>query len=314
MEKTPDCIQITPKRMLNFRMCLTKEMSKQSRYDWKSAFIRWVLNIKQTVVGKFIIPKKFKDFVPVTDIEYIKKNFNDTIILDQNIYETCLKTSDASFDKKSKLRQLAASRLRSLNSTISHANESLVIDMYDAIGALNTTIFLSVPPKVIKKWEFVELFGSPFNFVNEFHSPFESDKLYGSKGNMFDVVLEDRRYVANPPFDETIINLLADKLVNDLSHGVFSQFTVAITIPVWDNKTQRALGEKSYGADFPALDKMLKPIPGFKTTHEVLVKSKYPYWSYSQNQYIYVSNSHLIVISNESITAKQIADFWAKIK
>jgi hypothetical protein len=317
--------KINAKQMLNFRICLTKWLKENvdKKYDWNSAFIRWIFNVKQIHKKYFIIPKKIQELIPKLDIEYIKKKSNSKINLDKKIYDFCLDIIDIDFNKEKNIYNKAYNRLKKINDdnkliSNNELDSSIndVISMYDSIGSLNSTIFLSVPPKIIEYFKFVELFGSPFNFTsNEYYSPLPIDTEFGSKGNMFDVIFENNKnYLANPPFDEHVIFLMADKIIRDLKKTDLKNISIVITIPVWDNKTQIDLGLKPYGFGFPALDLLIAfkkdETHNYNITHAVLNKNEYKYWSFSEEKYIPASHSHLIVISNNDINVKKVSKKW----
>lgn len=115
--------------------------------------------------------------------------------------------------------------------------EALMI-RYDALSSYNNQ--LALPRTFMKYIEKVlnvnhELFASPFNaYFRTFCSIFPDIELvFGSVGNFFEFNLVDgASYVANPPFDETVITAMATRLIDQLSRV---STTVIVSLPAWDD-------------------------------------------------------------------------------
>jgi hypothetical protein len=304
----------TPGEMLNFTTSITVYLKKSvsNKYDWNASLIRWVLAIKQPYKDRFILPVKFADLVPAGDVEYLRKTLGVKFVPNQAEYERATKATGVAEFPDDDNHKRAINRLESITKGREMAENTY--KMYAAIGAMNTSIFLSVPPKLIAAFDLIELFASPFNFTSKFYSPFAGDVAYGSLGNMFDATfMDDSTYLANPPFDESLINEMASKIVGDLMAQKLSNFAIIVTIPVWDSKSQRAAGLRDYGLEFAAFTALTIPIKGYTTTRQILHKDKYPYWSYSARKYVPASNSHLICIASNDLTASKIMQFWSNV-
>jgi len=90
-----------------------------------------------------------------------------------------------------------------------------------------------------------ELFGSAINSIsNNYCSLFyDIEKYFGSQDNFFNIEITKGIYWCNPPYDNTIMNKTAKKIVNILENNENVGFLV--TIPIWDDYTQKLMNEKT---------------------------------------------------------------------
>lgn len=81
-----------------------------------------------------------------------------------------------------------------------------------------------------------ELFASPFNcFFDNYCSLFyDLEKYFNSKGNFRNIRINQGFYVANPPYDETIMNKMTFKLLKRLNKSEYD-LSFIIIIPVWND-------------------------------------------------------------------------------
>lgn len=163
---------------------------------------------------------------------------------------------------------------------------------YSIIGGKN--IHLSIMPKLIKEFGAeVELFGSPFNVCGPYCSPLEFERRFGSLGSFYDYKFESKIYAANPPYDEEIMNDMAERILEALQEH---KCTFLVTLPVWDPQTQKLLqilppnGYKP----FAAFDKL---IPHAKF-HKVFGKNEFAYFNYYTGKKSQVVASHLLLLSS----------------
>lgn len=170
---------------------------------------------------------------------------------------------------------------------------SYLMKLYAIVGNNNTQ--LSVPTI----FDGIELFGSPLNTHNpDYCSPFEIEKKFGSLGSFFDFEPSEKHItygtlmLCNPPFDETIMSKMADKIISLVKK--YPSMGVLITIPVWDPETQKKLKLKNYGKPFVCLTKLKSS--GLITGHEVLDKNGYKYYDYYNHKYSPVCYTHLITM------------------
>lgn len=170
---------------------------------------------------------------------------------------------------------------------------------YGGLGG--TSNFLSVPPEL--KTGRVELFGSPFNTHGPYCSALQYEKnFFQSLGSFFDYQLVDNtEYIANPPFDETMIEAMAKRLNDQLF--LCKETVVIIMLPDW-------------------------PIASFKgrqtlVNSQFLVKSmslpmngSFSYFDYTTERFIKVCKTVLITLSNSEwispdTTPDAISRKWA---
>jgi len=169
--------------------------------------------------------------------------------------------------------------------------------LYLTLGSL--TINMSVPPRLIRNGIDHELFGSPLNAVENYCSPMEIEKKFGSSGNFFDFEFQkDKIYMANPPFDETLMKEMALRLVQE-------DINCVVVIPVWDSETQKELGEKDYGMDFEAF-RILKQ---HAKKHMVMPKKDCVYYSYYQDRLFPVVSTHVLLLGEWGGYDKFITDW-----
>jgi hypothetical protein len=130
-------------------------------------------------------------------------------------------------------------------------------------------------------------------------------------GSFYDYTPKQGAYLANPSFDESIMELMAYKLIEALDHtdqplGFF------ITIPVWDTQTVQQIYTKC-GTERPSQNypfKTLEVLMGSKYLFHkyTICRDQFPYYNIAINQTINVSNTYLIVLKNQQMnwTMKQI--------
>ncbi|KAF8820949.1 hypothetical protein IE077_002628 [Cardiosporidium cionae] len=107
-----------------------------------------------------------------------------------------------------------------------------------------------------------ECFASPFNSaLNSYYSAFyDTDNDFGSYGSFFadDVKLDSGSYEANPPFDEFVIDRMADRFLQFLREAS-GPLSFAIVVPDWDNAEclylEKLLSNEFFQDTFVALPK-----------------------------------------------------------
>lgn len=178
-----------------------------------------------------------------------------------------------------------------------------LISLYKFLGM--TTMHLSMPPI----YKGIELFGSPLNTKNQYCSPFEIEKQFGSLGSFWYYKFhKNGLYLCNPPFDEIVIKNMANRLNNMLGETKY-KVIVVVTIPVWDSKSQRELNIKDYGLPFEGYD-ILSQSKYCKET-KMLDKFIYKYFDYYSGKLIPASYTHLLILSNYDDYTKKfsLSDF-----
>jgi hypothetical protein len=140
----------------------------------------------------------------------------------------------------------------------------------------------------------VELFGSPFNVSGPYCSPLEFERRFSSLGSFYNHKFESKVYATNPPYDEEIMNDMADRILEAIK--TVEDISFVIILPVWDPQTQKeynivpARGYKK----FDAFDKL---IPHVKY-HKVFGRNDAKYYNYYTDKETGVVHSHVMVLSN----------------
>lgn len=137
-----------------------------------------------------------------------------------------------------------------------------------------------------------ELFASSLNFSFPKYCSlyYDLEKYFGSQGTFDEYKFVEGKedfYVANPPFDETIMTNMSIKLITNLRKAQKS-LNFFITIPVWDE-------DNKYGK-YMALD-LLKQSPYISFITK-LEKKHSKFFDYYENRYIYPCKMYFILLQN----------------
>ena len=161
-----------------------------------------------------------------------------------------------------------------------------------------------------------ELFASPFNhYYNNYCSLYSDiEEIFNSKGQFNHINLEKGFYVANPPFDNYIMENMSNKLINFLDNSN-EELGFVITIPAWDKN------EKLYGK-YKTLE-ILKNKKYLKYIRKI-PKNKALFVDYITEKIIHPTDVYVIVLQNEKLYDKYpiskelfdklIDDYWINIK
>lgn len=218
------------------------------------------------------------DFTKNIQIEYkiTEKIYNN--LLSKNIYSN----QDDNFFYKNIL--CIAIRYNTLNSL----NQQLAVnpDFYNYLK-LNFNVNF-------------ELFGSSFNnfFDNYCSLYYDLEHNFNSKGSFSNLEIIKGFYVANPPFDENIMLLMAKKLLTSLGKSEKNNqpLSILITIPSWTN--------------FPALDLLINS--KYLTINKLVPKNQAKFYDYYLDKIIYPCNINIILIQNKD--GKTIHNYYNIIK
>jgi len=141
-----------------------------------------------------------------------------------------------------------------------------------------------------------ELFASSLNFYNKNYCSiyYDIELNIGSIGNFFTMNIQKGFYVANPPFDDTIMRNMSIKLINSLKESN-DELSIFITIPEWD--------KPEYGG-FDCLDILKKS--GFIQYIEKIDKKRVYFYDYYENSYKNLVSVYFILIQNKNGKKKHL--------
>ena len=154
-----------------------------------------------------------------------------------------------------------------------------------------------------------ELFGSCFNRVYQSYCSlyYDLEKYFGSVGNFFDIKLNEGIYFANPPFDETIMKNMGQKLLEFLQMSE-KPLGFFITIPIWDYETALKIHKicesnkpGNYG-EYQVYQDLISSKYYFK--HYILCGRNFQYHNNYDDIYVPASNTYVFVIKNDKLNLK----------
>lgn len=190
----------------------------------------------------------------------------------------------------------------------------LVAYRYVKIGCTNQ--HCSIPPNVLLFTKSkMELFGSPLNTsLIQYCSPFHDiERYFGSCGTFFNYNLAPGVYNLDPPYDYNVMKDAMLKVVHCLN--TIKDITFICCIPVWDKTSQIEKGFFIHHADkFEPLD--IAKDSGYLKSHDILDKNEYPFYNFYLDIYIAVSNTHLLILSNDNnyqLSIQDIKDKWKTV-
>ncbi len=277
----------------------------------ENSFARWYINCEKI----YVFP--IKNIVLQHDLNYANKynaaKFNIDYVMEksEHIFEAFLKHLNSTFNIQTdyahkilfssteqtihkSITKKQLNRLKKIykgpNSVFQQMVHNL-LSLYNFLGINN--LQLAIPPL----FKGVELFGSPLNTHNdEYCSLFEIEKQFGSLGSFWKYKFHRNGvYLCNPPFDETLINRMAKKIICDINSTKY-KVLVIITIPVWDSHSQKECKVKNFNLELEGLKNLLNS--AFVKESHILDKNKFPYWDHFTEKCISVCWTHLIILSN----------------
>jgi hypothetical protein len=152
-----------------------------------------------------------------------------------------------------------------------------------------------------------ELFGSPLNcFFDNYCSLFwDIERSFNSKGGFNNIELRRGVYVANPPYDEEIMRIMALKLVAALARSPQKEdgttsvskskagasaadpLSFVVIVPVWD--------DPKYGVNESCA---LLSDPRFCVFREKIEKHRAKFFNYSTNKFVYPCDIYIMLLQN----------------
>lgn len=151
----------------------------------------------------------------------------------------------------------------------------------------------------------IELFGSAINrvFKNFCSLFYDLERYFGSLGNFFNITPQQGLYMANPPYDELLMENMAKHLISALEKTKLPLGFI-ITIPVWNYDTQKKINQrcKTKYTDMGIYKtyELLKKTK-FYFKHYTFCKSDFKYYKIKEDRYISASNTYIFMIKNDSL-------------
>lgn len=274
--------------------------TKQLSIDLKNMGIDDKIVLKKLNIKKFLSTaiKTFDDFYNSLGDNIIIKDNGNELIYEQNriSYARPVMESMNKFyngDKKNKLATFFCALYR-----------------YNLMGGDNQQ--LSVIPQfkedLRKHFDInTELFGSCINryYDNYCSIYYDIEKYFGSLGDFFDLPLNKGLYFSNPPFDETIMEKMAIKMIESLDKSD-EPLGFIVILPVWNFDSIKNLGALCHTyigenmGKFEAYELLIHSKHYFK--HFTFCKNNFKYYNFAKNQYINASNTHIIIVKNDKLT------------
>lgn len=165
---------------------------------------------------------------------------------------------------------------------------------YVALGA--PTMSLAVMPDLIKQWGIdIELFGSLFNTVKPYASAFPDEPK--SLGNFFELPFQtDHTYLANPPYDEELMQRMSNKLLEELNS--VKSVTIYVVLPLWDIEGRKQLGLPISSENEFLAYQILRDSPYLKGSE---IRNNLSFYDYFRRQSIRPTPVRLLILSNKEI-------------
>ena len=151
-----------------------------------------------------------------------------------------------------------------------------------------------------------ELFGSAINVVSNYYCSlfYDIERYFGSQGNFFDIELKQGIYWCNPPYDNTIMEQTAIKLIKTMKNNINVGFLV--TIPIWDKITQGHTFQnvtQNYNIKTKISDhndyKIYSNLKPFIKDELIIPKRSIPYFNYRLNTPIYAVDTYMLLVYDQ---------------
>jgi hypothetical protein len=184
-----------------------------------------------------------------------------------------------------------------------------ILYRYSILSAGNQQLAMSSKIKQDFKDDFnidIELFGSCINrYYSNYCSLFyDIEKYFGSLGNFNNIKPIRGMYFANPPFDEDIMAHTSLMMVKWLEEAEQNKKPLGfvMTVPVWDAKTQRKIRKRCNIRNVTDIEKYecrdILHSSKYLYREYVFCKKDFPYYNFTQDRYIYASNTYMFIVKN----------------
>lgn len=304
-------IKMSIDRLLNYKSALLNYVDKELRLNVNDIFVKWIFLANMNhKLDDDLVPFDDYNIIVDDDIKYLcekyKRRYKKIEFFGKMIND------NIKFNKINHvITKIQSNRLNDLCKDKSMIQ--YLLDVYFTLGGLNNLASFPLNWLSPIKIKLVELFGSPINTQYNYCSAFDFEKNYfNSLGSFFDYDLEvDKIYIANPPFDESLMKQMSERLINQLDKT--PNIEIIIIIPVWNPYDQNKLKIHNYGKPFEAYDLLIKS--NYVYDKQILLKYDYKFYNYTLDKYVPLSNSHLILFTNKKkplLDLKTISTEWIK--
>ena len=283
-------------------------------YNWNNIIdnINYILNINIDINNNIIknLLINIHKFLKKNYIKYkkllknnIKLSISKTISNDSIILTTLYNEKLYKLNINKELYKRLYDKFKNNNNITNHDKYIFcLIFRYSYIDSGNQQLAINYDIKnMFKKYVDFELYGSAINAVSNHYCSlfYDIEQYFGSKGNFFDIIIEQGIFWCNPPYDNDIMENTAIKLINIINNYVNVAFI--ITIPIWDlyskniklNNIIRNYNKNNGNFDDYKIYSLLKQY----IQDEIMIpKKKIHYFNYRLNTKIYASDTYMLIV------------------
>lgn len=184
-----------------------------------------------------------------------------------------------------------------------------ILYRYSILGADNQQLAMSSNIKQDFKVDFkidIELYGSCINrfYANYCSLFYDIEKYFGSLGDFNDIKPIRGMYFANPPFDEDMMANTSRKMIEWLEEAEKNKKPLGfiMTVPVWDAQMQRKIAKRCNIRNVTDIEKYdcrdILHASKYLYKEYVFCKKDFPYYNFTQDRYIYASNTYMFIVKN----------------
>lgn len=259
----------------------------------------------EQVMKKLKIGHTLLDLIEQVEKMYDKIDENDDIVIDHQddrlVYERW--NVECSNSMYRKLEKFYDGKFKNKDMLF-----FCILYRYSILGADNQQLSVNVDLKRELTTNFsvnYELFGSCFNRTYKTYNSiyYDVEKYFGSAGNFFNNTYIEGLYMANPPFDETIMENMSLKLIECLEK-TSKPLGFIIFIPIWDFDTMKKISAicKTKFADMGKYDayEILKASKYYHK-HYIFCKNSFPYHNLKTGELVFASNTYIFILKNDKM-------------
>lgn len=258
------------------------------------------------IISELNLEDRFKKFMRGFDKLYKEYDFNSKTKIKVNVEEKQL-----IYKNKYKVKyndEILRKLVKYYNGNLENRNNIIfcLLYRYSYLDAENQQLAINLDFKEDLRVNFgvdIELFGSGINrYFNKYCSLFyDIEYFFNSIGNFFNITPISGLYMANPAYDEELMENMANKIVDTLKNTKYP-LGYLITIPVWNQETSKKISN--------VCNTKVSNFTNYKCK-EILVSSKYlykeyifcardfGYYGFMIGKYVFASNSYIFIVKND---------------